>query len=318
MITVDRLIEETLKKKNPSVIGLDPDLSQIPDCYKRESSSENPLQAAAEAIEKFNRDIIDTVFDLVPAVKPQIAFYEKYGSHGIRTFENTIAYAKKKGLVVITDAKRNDIGNTANAYAQAHLGKVETLNGEKISAFDADFLTVNPFMGSDTIEPFLNICKLYGKGIFILIKTSNPGSYEIQNIRMENGLSVSESLAFYIDRESKNFLGKYGYSSLCAVIGATYPEEATNLRKIMSNNYFLVPGYGTQGGSEKDIVTCFHSNGLGAIVNSSRGILYSHMSDSERKNITKQHYLKNVREATQSMQEKIYLALKKTYANMIY
>jgi len=318
MITVDRLIEETIKKKNPSVIGLDPDLSQMPDCYKQEIYSENPLQAAAEAIEKFNRDIIDTVFNLVPAVKPQIAFYEQYGSYGIRAFENTILYAKKKGLVVIADAKRNDIGNTVNAYAQAYLGKIEALYGEKISAFDVDFLTVNPFMGSDSMKPFLNICKLYGKGIFILVKTSNPGSNEIQMIQTKNGISVSEDLAIFIAKQTKNFFGKYGYSPIGAVVGATYPEEAAILRKIMPKNYFLVPGYGIQGGSEKDIIACFHPNGLGAIVNSSRGILYSHMTDFERKSFSKQNYLKNVRKATQTMQEKIYHTLKESYPDMIY
>ncbi len=318
MTVADQLIEKTIKKKNPSVIGLDPDISQIPDCYKREISSKNPLQAAAFVIENFNRDIIDTVFDLVPAVKPQIAFYEKYGSYGIRAFENTVAYAKEKGLIVIADAKRNDIGNTANAYAEAYLGKTETLNGEKIPTFDVDFLTVNPFLGSDSLQPFIHICKRNGKGIFILVKTSNSGAKEIQNILTENRISVSEKLAISIAEQTENFIGKYGYSSIGAVVGATYPEEAAILRKIMPKNYFLVPGYGAQGGSEKDIISCFHPTGLGAVVNSSRGILYSHITDSERKSITKENYLKNVREATVSMQEKIYLALKKSYLNMIY
>lgn len=314
MITVDHLIEETIKKKNPSVIGLDPNLSQIPDCYKREISSDHSLQATASAIENFNRDIIDTISDLVPAVKPQIAFYEKYGSYGIRTFENTVAYAKEKGLIVIADAKRNDIGNTANAYAEAYLGETQALNGEKFPIFDVDFLTVNPFLGSDSLEPFIHICKQNGKGIFILVKTSNSGAKEIQNILAENGMSVSQYLATYIAKQAENFLGKYGYSSIGAVVGATYPEEAAVLRKLMPKNYFLVPGYGAQ----QDIISCFHSTGLGAIVNSSREILYSHITDTERNNITKENYLKNVRESTISMQEKIYFSLKKAYPYMIY
>ena len=318
MITVDRLIEATIKKKNPSVIGLDPNISQIPNCYKQEIFSKKLLQATATVIENFNRDVIDTVYDLVPAVKLQMAFYEKYGSCGILAFENTITYAKEKGLVVIVDAKRNDIGHTANAYAEAYLGEVETLNGTKISNFNSDFLTVNPFLGNDSLTPFINICKLYEKGIFILVKTSNVDSKEIQNIPTEDGISVSEKIATDIAKHAKNFFGKSGYSSIGAVVGATYPEEAALLRKIMPKNYFLVPGYGTQGGNEKDIIPCFCPDGLGTVVNSSRGILYSHITDSKRKSITKQNYLKNVREATISMKDKIYLSLKEAYPNMIY
>ena len=318
MITVDYLIEETLKKKNPSVIGLDPDISRIPDCFKQNIFDQNPLQATATVIEQWNRNIIDSIYDLGPAVKPQIAFYEKYGSYGIHALENTIQYAKEKGLLVIEDAKRNDIGNTAWAYAQAHLGKVETITEENYSSVSVDFLTVSPFLGSEGLIPFIQICKSNGKGIFILVKTSNLGAQEIQSALTAKGLTVSEYLASYIAGQADTSLGKYGYSAIGAVVGATYPNENSALRKIMPKSYFLVPGYGAQGGTEQDVMTCFNSDGLGALINSSREILFSHTTDIEQKNISKTDYCNRVREATKNMQKKIYHALKITYPNMIY
>lgn len=318
MNIVDKLIEKTIETKNPTVVGLDPDTSKIPACYKINNDNINPLSAVAEVIYKFNCDIIDTVAEFVPAVKPQMAFYEKYGSYGVVAFEKTVAYAKSKGLVVIEDAKRNDIGNTAKAYADGHLGVVETLDGSYTATFDVDFLTVTPFLGSESLNPFIDVCKKNNKGIFVLVKTSNTSSGEIQDVITKDGISISQSIAKYVAKQSESFVGKYGYSSIGAVVGATYPEEAVALRKIMPKSYFLVPGYGVQGGGAEDIVPCFNLDGLGAIINSSRGILYTHMSDEERNNCTKEEYLNSVRNAVVEMQNDIYSTLKKDFPKMCY
>lgn len=318
MNVVDKLIERTIQTKNPSVIGLDPDIHKIPACYKKSHNDANPLSAVANAIYEFNCDIIDTISELVPAVKPQMAFYEKYGSYGVAAFEKTVAYAKSKGLVVIEDAKRNDIGNTANAYADGHLGEVETLCGSYTPAFNVDFLTVTPFLGSESINPFVDVCRKNERGIFVLVKTSNTSSGEIQDVIAKDGLTVSQNIATYVAKHSDSCIGKYGYSSIGAVVGATYPEEAVSLRKIMPKSYFLVPGYGVQGGDSKDILPCFNADGLGAIINSSRGILYTHMSDDERNSCTREAYLNSVRNAVIEMQKDIYTTLKQYLTNMIY
>ena len=318
MNVADKLIENTIRTKNPSVIGLDPDIGKIPACYKVNTKSNNPFEAVANVIYEFNRDVIDTIAEYVPAVKPQIAFYEKYGSYGIAAFEKTVEYAKSKGLVVITDAKRNDIGNTARAYANGHLGCVELLDGSYSSSIDADFLTVTPFLGSESLNPFIDVCIKNNKGIFVLVKTSNTSSGEIQDVITSEGMTISQSIAQYVSEQADTFSGAHGYSSIGAVVGATYPEEAVLLRKIMPKSYFLVPGYGVQGGGAKDVLPCFNADGLGAIVNSSRGILYTHMSNEERLQCSRQEYLLNVKAATLQMQVDIYSALKKEYQQMIY
>lgn len=315
---IDKLIENTIKTKNPTVVGLDPDLKKIPNFYKPIKKSGDPLKNVADVILRFNKDVIDTVFPFVPAVKPQIAFYEKYGSYGVRAFEKTAEYARSKGLVVIEDGKRNDIGNTAKAYADGHLGLVESLGGEAVPSLNADLLTVSPFLGSESMEPFINVCAEHGKGVFILVKTSNPSSGEIQDILMPNGKTVSQTLAEYVADNAKRCMGVRGYSSIGAVVGATYPEEAQDLRKRMPKSYFLVPGYGAQGGGPEDIIPCFNPDGLGSVVNSSRGILYNHMTDSERENCSREEYLENLLSAVKQMQSEIYNALKNNYPNMIY
>lgn len=318
MNIVDKLIEKTIIKKNPSVIGLDPDIGKIPSCYKTNVQTEDPFKAVADVIFTFNRDIIDTVCDIVPAVKPQMAFYEKYGSCGVAAFEKTVEYAKSKGLVVIEDAKRNDIGNTALAYADGHLGEVRLLDGSTKPSFDADFLTVTPFLGSESIEPFINVCFRHNKGIFVLVKTSNVSAGELQDALVKNDITVSDRVAGYLADKSEYSVGEYGYSPIGAVVGATYPKEAEKLRAMMPKSYFLVPGYGAQGGDALDTVPCFNSDGLGAIVNSSRGILYSHMSDDERNVCKREEYLNSVRFAAIKMRDDIYSALKDTYSDIIY
>lgn len=319
MNIIDNLIQETIRKKNPTVVGLDPDFKKIPKCYKEliESNGDEREQVS-NIIYQFNRDIIDTVHTLVPAVKPQIAFYEKYGAPGILAFEKTVQYAHSKNLIVIEDGKRNDIGNTALAYAQAHLGVVEVLSGKSVPSIDVDFLTVTPFLGSDSIKPFIDICINNNKGIFILVKTSNFGSGEIQDIQDNSGNTVSQLLAKNVSSYAKMFTGKTGYSSIGAVVGATYPEEAKILRKIMPISYFLVPGYGAQGGNASDILPCFNEDGLGAIVNSSRGLLYSHMSETVLNTCTKKEYLESVFNATKAMQQEIYNMLKSNCSKMSY
>jgi len=318
MNIVDQLIENTIKTKNPSVVGLDPDIGKIPACYKINAKGSNPFEAVASVIYDFNCDVIDTIKDLVPAVKPQMAFYEKYGSYGVAAFEKTVAYAKSRGLVVVEDAKRNDIGNTAQAYADGHIGRAELLDGSCSPSIDADFLTVTPFLGSESLRPFIDVCVKNNKGIFVLVKTSNTSSGEIQDVVTSGGMTISQSIAQYVSEQADLCMGEYGYSSIGAVVGATYPEEAVSLRKIMPKSYFLVPGYGAQGGSEKDILPCFNTDGLGAIVNSSRGILYTHMSDGKRTKCSRQEYLSSVKTATTQMQEYIYSALKKEYRQMVY
>ncbi len=318
MNIVDRLVENTIKTKNPSVIGLDPDIKKIPACYKASWANKHPFEAVADVIFNFNCDIIDTIAELVPAVKPQMAFYEKYGSFGVAAFEKTVAYAKAKGLVVVEDAKRNDIGNTAMAYADGHLGTVELLDGSYTSSMDVDFLTVTPFLGSESLGPFVDVCVGHNKGIFVLVKTSNSSSSEIQDVVTSDGVTVSQSIAKYVCENADRFIGESGYSSIGAVVGATYPEEAVTLRKLMPKSYFLVPGYGAQGGGARDILPCFNSDGLGAIVNSSRGILYTHMTDEEREHCSRQSYLSSVRMAALEMQKDIYLILKNEYKQMLY
>lgn len=318
MNVVDKLIENIIRTKNPTVVGLDPDISKMPKIYKEIIDVSNPFEAVAEVIFSFNKDVIDIVSPYVPAVKPQTAFYEKYGFYGMKALEKTIKYAKSLGLVVIEDAKRNDIGNTAIAYAEGHLGTVELLNGENSPSFDVDFITVSPFLGSESLAPFYDACNKYNKGIFVLVKTSNKNSGEIQDVICDNGFTISQNIAKSIRVQADTSRGLYGYSSIGAVVGATYPETATELRKLMPDSVFLVPGYGAQGGGVRDIMPCFNSDGLGAVVNSSRGVLYDHMTPYERKQCSKDEYLHNVKNTVIRMKNEIYDELKKNYSSMIY
>jgi len=314
----DALIEKIIMKKNPSVVGLDPDISKLPACYKTILNSGNPLTDVAMAIIAYNKDIIDAIHPFVPAVKPQLAFYEKYGSEGVYAYEETVSYARYKGLLVIEDGKRNDIGNTAKAYADGHLGLVETLTGERIPSFDVDFMTVSTYLGSESLEPFVQTCVDAQKGIFILVKTSNSSSGEIQDIRAENGKSVSENVAHFVATHGEKLVGDRGYSPIGAVVGATYPEEAKALRAIMPKSLFLVPGYGTQGAGALEAMPCFNPDGLGAIINSARGILYGHLTEESQISISREAYLQQVVQATKVMQEDVYSALKATYPDMVY
>lgn len=307
----DKLIERIIATKNPSVVGLDPDINKIPRCYLNEIMTKDngsPLKQVSDLIISYNKDIIDTLAGYIPAVKPQMAFYEMYGHQGVRAFEETAAYAHRKGLIVIGDVKRNDIGNTAQAYANGYLGTVD-VPFAKVKSFEVDFLTVSPFLGSESLAPFFEVCKMNNKGVFILVKTSNKSAGEIQDSITPSGCTVSESLANLIELFAKDYVGEYGYSPVGAVVGATYPMDAKKLRNLMPKSFILVPGYGVQGAGAKDIVYSFNDDGLGAIVNSSRGILYSHMTDEQRNTCTKKEYLESVKQAAILMQKDIYNAL---------
>ncbi len=269
----DRLIASVEQKRNPTVAGLDPHLDTLPGFLKEEAYARygKTLEGAAAAVLRFNREIIDALCDIVPAVKPQAAYYERYGWQGMKALAETVRYARQKGMFVILDGKRNDIGTTMRAYAEAHLGEV-TVGGERFSPFDADALTVNGYLGSDGITPLLPICEERDRGIFVLCKTSNPSSGELQDLDA-GGEPLYRKMGELCERLGEPSRGKYGYSAVGAVVGATYPGELKTLRKALTHTFFLVPGYGAQGGGAKDAAAAFDADGRGAVVNSSRAIL---------------------------------------------
>ena len=271
---LDRLIEKIVEMQNPTVAGLDPKLAFIPDFIKEEAYAKygKTLEGAAEALLVYNKALIDALCDIVPAVKPQAAYYEMYGWQGVKALVETIKYAKSKGMYVITDGKRNDIGTTMEAYATAHLGLTD-IEGDSVSAFGADALTVNGYLGSDGINPVINVSKKMDTGMFVLAKTSNPSSGELQNLQLDGEETIYLHMGNLCEEWGKELMGNYGYSGVGAVVGATYPEQLTELRKALPHTFFLVPGYGAQGGTAEDIAGAFDENGLGAIVNSSRGIM---------------------------------------------
>lgn len=301
-MAIDLLIDKINEKKNPTVVGLDPKLDYIPNFILNENYEKYgfTLKAAGKSIFEFNKYIIDEIYDLIPAIKPQIAMYEKYGAEGIKAYIKTNEYAKEKGLVIIGDIKRGDISTTATAYSDGHIGITEVFN-KKYNVFKQDFITLNPYMGYDCIEPFLKDCEKYEKGIFVLVKTSNPNSGQIQDL-ISDGSPIYEKIGNLVDKWGKNFIGKNGYSQVGAVVGATYKEQAKNLRNIMPNTFFLVPGYGAQGGKAEDLAVCFDKNGLGAIINSSRGIIANHLNE-EFKDLNEKDFAKASRQAVIKMRE---------------
>ncbi len=300
---VKKLIEEITKKNAPVVAGLDPMLDYVPEGIKKEAFEKygENLEGAAEAIWQFNKGIIDAIYDLVPAVKPQIAMYEQFGIPGMEVFIRTVSYCKEKGLVVIGDVKRGDIGSTSAAYATGHIGKVK-IGNSFCAAFDEDFITVNPYLGSDGINPFLDVCKEEDKGIFILVKTSNPSSGEFQD-KLVDGVPLYELVARKVAEWGAQCMDGT-YSNVGCVIGATYPEMGRTLRKLLPNNYILVPGYGAQGGTAKDLKEYFNADGLGAIVNSSRGIIAAYKQEKYSK-FGEENYADASRQAVIDMIEDI-------------
>lgn len=275
---INKLVENIKKTNAPIVVGLDPMLNYIPDQVKAKAFAEfgETLEGAAEAIWQFNKEIVDKTYDLIPAVKPQIAMYEQFGIPGLAAFKKTVDYCKEKGLVVIGDIKRGDIGSTSAAYAVGHIGKVQ-VGCRSYAPFDEDFVTVNPYLGSDGVNPFIDVCKEEKKGLFILVKTSNPSSGEFQD-QLIDGRPLYELVGEKVAQWGEGCMGDE-YSYIGAVVGATYPEMGKVLRKIMPKSYILVPGYGAQGGQGKDLVHFFNEDGLGAIVNSSRGIIAAYKQE---------------------------------------
>lgn len=307
---IQKLIQNIQRTGAPIVVGLDPMLKYIPKHLKEQAYKEygETLKGAAEAVWLFNKEIIDNIYDLVPAVKPQIAMYEQFGVEGLLVFQRTVAYCKERGLVVIGDVKRGDIGSTSEAYAVGHLGK--TAVGDKLySAFDEDFVTVNPYLGSDGVAPFIKVCKEEKKGIFVLVKTSNPSSGEFQDRMMQDGRPLYEIVGEKVAEWGADCMGD-SYSYVGAVVGATYPEQGKVLRKIMPKAFILVPGYGAQGGKGADLVHFFNEDGLGAIVNSSRGIIAAYKQEQYAK-YGEQRFAEASRDAVIAMREDIMGALHK-------
>ncbi|MDR1689765.1 MAG: orotidine-5'-phosphate decarboxylase [Clostridiales bacterium] len=306
---IDVLISKIKEKQNPSVVGLDPKLSFVPGFIKEEMFERygKTPKAAAECFYAFNQAIIDATADIVPAVKPQIAMYELYGADGIESYIKTVAYAKEKGLVVIGDIKRGDIASTAEAYSDTHIGRVD-IDGQTYEIFKEDFITLNPYLGTDSVQPFIKNCRLYGKGLFMLVKTSNPSGSEIQDIESE-GKPIYEIVAKLVEKWGLNLIGESGYSQIGAVVGATYPQQAKKIRNLVPNTFFLVPGYGAQGGTAQDMKNYFSEGITGAIINSSRGIIAAHQSAKYAERYTQEEFALCARQAAIDMKDEILNAL---------
>lgn len=304
---IQKLISNIQKTNAPIVVGLDPMLGYIPEHIKKKAYAEfgETLEGAAEAVWQYNKEIVDCTYDLIPAVKPQIAMYEQFGIEGLKAYKKTVDYCKEKGLVVIGDVKRGDIGSTSAAYAVGHLGKVQ-VGSRTYAAFDEDFATVNPYLGTDGIKPFLDVCRQEKKGIFILVKTSNPSSGEFQD-QLIDGKPLYELVGEHVAKWGEECMGDT-YSYVGAVVGATYPEMGKVLRKIMPKSFILVPGYGAQGGKGKDLVHFFNEDGLGAIVNSSRGIIAAYKQEKYAK-FGAEHFGEASRAAVEDMAADIAQAL---------
>ncbi len=306
---IDKLIDKIIEKESPIVAGLDPKLEYLPQSLldKHFKSTIN-LETAAQAILDFNIEILNNIHDLIPAVKLQIAYYEMYGLPGLKTFIETANYAKSKGLIVIGDVKRNDIGSTAEAYSNAYIGYTP-LQQQCVQAFPVDMITVNPYLGTDGIKPFVDNCKRNNKGIFVLVKTSNPSSKEIQDLVTADGLKVYEKVAQKVNEWGEDLIGNHGYSSIGAVIGATFPHELSQLRKLMPKVYFLVPGYGAQGGRAEDIMGGFDDRGLGSIINASRSIMCAYRNKTWSSKFSPREFALASRAEVLHMKEEIHKAL---------
>ena len=306
---INKLIDKIKKTEAPIVVGLDPMMNYIPEHIIKSAFVEygETLEGAAEAVWQYNKGIVDAIYDIIPAVKPQIAMYEQFGIEGLKAFQKTVEYCKSKDLVVIGDIKRGDIGSTSEAYAVGHLGKVQVGSNE-FSTFNEDFATVNPYLGSDGINPFIKVCQEEKKGLFILVKTSNPSSGEFQD-QLIDGRPLYELVGEQVAKWGETHMGN-DYSYIGAVVGATYPEMGKTLRKLMPKTYILVPGYGAQGGKAEDLVHFFNEDGLGAIVNSSRGIIAAYKQEKYA-SFGEANYADASRQATLDMIHDINGALRK-------
>lgn len=302
MHAIDKLIEKIKETRNPTVMGLDPRYEMLPKCVTEKYSL--TLEGVSSAIIEYNKALIDATYDIIPAIKPQIAFYEMFGIPGMQAFKETCAYAKQKGMIVIADIKRGDIGSTAQGYSNAYLGKTKIGDVEE-SIYDIDFVTVNPYMGTDCVKPFIDDCKKYNKGLFILVKTSNPSSGELQDLKLEDGQEVYKRVANLVENWGADLRGENGYSSIAAVVGATYPKQLQELRNIAPHTFFLIPGYGAQGGKPEDIALGFDKNKLGGIVNASRSLMCAYKSDRWKDEFKEEDYAKATRAEAIRMRDEL-------------
>lgn len=305
---MDRLIKRIKETNNPTVIGLDTKYDMIPNCIK--NKYDDNLEGVSKSILEFNKKLIDATYDIIPAVKINIAFYEMYGLDGMKVFEETCKYAKEKEMIVMADIKRGDIGNTAKAYSNAFLGRTKIGDREE-AIYDVDFVTLSPYMGTDSIKPFIEDSIKYNKGAFVIVKTSNPSSGELQDLTLESGEEVYTKVAKLVEEWGKDLVGEYGYSSISAVVGATYPKQLEDLRKVSPHTFFLIPGYGAQGGKAEDIALGFDKNGIGGIVNSSRGLMCAYQSDKWKDKFTEEEFDKATRAEAIRMRDELTEAVSK-------
>lgn len=304
---MDILIEKIKEYDNPTVIGVDTRYDMVPECVRKKYSTD--IEGMCKAMLEYSKALIDATYDIVPAVKLQSAYFEMYGVEGIKLYKTMIDYCKEKGMVVMADVKRGDIGSTSAGYSRAYLGK-NIINDKEETIFDVDFATVNPYMGSDCVMPFVEDCKKYDKGIFVLVKTSNKSSGEIQDVKAEDGEEIYKKVAKLVNKWGEELIGENGYSSVSSVVGATYPKQLQELREIMPHSYFLIPGYGAQGGKAEDIALGFDKNGLGGIVNATRSLMCAYKSDLWKDKFTEEEYAKATRAEAIRMRDELNEAIK--------
>ncbi len=307
MNAIDILINKIKETNNPTVIGVDTRYDMVPECVRKKYGTD--LEGMCQAMLEYSKALIDSTYDIIPAVKLQSAYFEMYGIEGIKLYKEMIEYCRNKGMVVMADVKRGDIGSTSAGYSRAYLGK-NTIDGNEQAIFDVDFATVNPYMGSDCVMPFVEDCKKYDKGIFVLVKTSNKSSGEIQDVKAEDGEEIYKKVAKLVNTWGEELIGENGYSSVSAVVGATYPKQLKELRELMPHSYFLIPGYGAQGGKAEDIALGFDKNGLGGIVNATRSLMCAYKSDLWKDKFTEEEYAKATRAEAIRMRDELNLAIK--------
>lgn len=308
MNKIDKLIEKIKETNNPTVIGVDTRYDMVPECVKNKYSKD--INGMCSAMLEYSKALIDATYDIIPAVKLQSAYFEMYGVEGIKLYKEMIDYCKEKGMIVMADVKRGDIGSTSAGYSKAYLGK-NIINEKEEGIFDVDFATVNPYMGSDCVNPFVEDCKKYDKGIFVLVKTSNKSSGELQDLKTEDGEEIYKKVAKLVNTWGKDLIGEYGYSSVSAVVGATYPKQLKELRELMPHAYFLIPGYGAQGGKAEDIALGFDKNGLGGIVNATRSLMCAYKSDLWKDKFKEEDYAKATRAEAIRMRDELNKAISK-------
>ena len=303
---MDKLIEKIKQTNNPTVIGVDTRYDMVPECVKNKYTKD--IHGMCEAMLEYSKALIDATYDIVPAVKLQSAYFEMYGVEGIRMYKEMIDYCKEKDMCIMADVKRGDIGSTSAGYSKAYLGK-NIINEKEEGIFDVDFATVNPYMGSDCVNPFVEDCKKYDKGIFVLVKTSNKSSGELQDLKTEDGEEIYKKVAKLVNKWGEELIGEYGYSSVSAVVGATYPKQLQELRELMPHAYFLIPGYGAQGGKAEDIALGFDKNGLGGIVNATRSLMCAYKSDLWKDKFSEEEYAKATRAEAIRMRDELNKAI---------